>query len=382
MSGGSATTRTEPWEEQKGYLTKGFAEAERLMKQKAPDYYSGKTLAGFDPSQTAAQQSILGYATGKRPAALQSAAENVALGQMGGLTPFSEAQSKDLLAGEVPWSSTPGARTNLQDMMKGQVQTGAGTPYGDLAKVYGEQYAAQIAANMPAVRQQMVEYQPGGGSRGDIAQAQIANAASKNLAQNLAGMYGGAYQQAQAGRLPAIQQQMAAAEQAQARRFPMAQMQLSQQQAGQAAYPSIMGAPLGLMKEVGDVGAQRRAMTQEAINQAQQKYAYEAQAPMSNLQQYMANISGDYGGTTTQSPSALQSIGQIASIASMFGPSDIRIKENIAFDGTWKGHNVYTYNFKGRDHRSRGVIAQEVALTRPDAVMEIDGIKHVNYGAL
>ena len=380
--GGSATTRTEPWEEQKGYLTKGFAEAERLMKQKAPDYYSGKTLAGFDPSQTAAQQSILGYATGKRPAALQSAAENVALGQMGGLTPFSEAQSKDLLAGEVPWSSTPGARTNLQDMMKGQVQTGAGTPYGDLAKVYGEQYAAQIAANMPAVRQQMVEYQPGGGSRGDIAQAQIANAASKNLAQNLAGMYGGAYQQAQAGRLPAIQQQMAAAEQAQARRFPMAQMQLSQQQAGQAAYPSIMGAPLGLMKEVGDVGAQRRAMTQEAINQAQQKYAYEAQAPMSNLQQYMANISGDYGGTTTQSPSALQSIGQIASIASMFGPSDIRIKENIAFDGTWKGHNVYTYNFKGRDHRSRGVIAQEVALTRPDAVMEIDGIKHVNYGAL
>ena len=382
MSGGSATTRTEPWEEQKGYLTKGFAEAERLMKQKAPDYYSGKTLAGFDPSQTAAQQSILGYATGKRPAALQSAAENVALGQMGGLTPFSEAQSKDLLAGEVPWSSTPGARTNLQDMMKGQVQTGAGTPYGDLAKVYGEQYAAQIAANMPAVRQQMVEYQPGGGSRGDIAQAQIANAASKNLAQNLAGMYGGAYQQAQAGRLPAIQQQMAAAEQAQARRFPMAQMQLSQQQAGQAAYPSIMGAPLGLMKEVGDVGAQRRAMTQEAINQAQQKYAYEAQAPMSNLQQYMANISGDYGGTTTQSPSALQSIGQIASIASMFGPSDIRIKENIAFDGTWKGHNVYTYNFKGNDYRSRGVIAQEVALTRPDAVMEIDGIKHVNYGAL
>jgi len=91
MSGGSATTRTEPWEEQKGYLTKGFAEAGRLMKQKAPDYYSGKTLAGFDPSQTAAQQSILGYATGKRPAALQSAAENVALGQMGGLTPFSEA---------------------------------------------------------------------------------------------------------------------------------------------------------------------------------------------------------------------------------------------------------------------------------------------------
>jgi hypothetical protein len=378
MSGGSATTRTEPWEEQKGYLTKGFAEAGRLMKQKAPDYYSGKTLAGFDPSQTAAQQSILGYATGKRPAALQSAAENVALGQMGGLTPFSEAQSKDLLAGEVPWSSTPGARTNLQDMMKGQVQTGAGTPYGDLAKVYGEQYAAQIAKNMPAVRQQMVEYQPGGGSRGDIAQAQIANAASKNLAQNLAGMYGGAYQQAQAGRLPAIQQQMSAAEQAQARRFPMAQMQLSQQQAGQAAYPTIMGAPLDMMKEVGDVGAQRRAMTQEAINQAQQKYAYEAQAPMSNLQQYMANISGDYGGTSTQTPSALSQIGQMAGIIGAI--SDIRAKENITPVGKYKGMNVYDFNYKWSPERHRGLMAQEVEQVKPEAVGEINGLKYIDYG--
>jgi hypothetical protein len=378
MSGGSATTRTEPWEEQKGYLTKGFAEAGRLMKQKAPDYYSGKTLAGFDPSQTAAQQSILGYATGKRPAALQSAAENVALGQMGGLTPFSEAQSKDLLAGEVPWSSTPGARTNLQDMMKGQVQTGAGTPYGDLAKVYGEQYAAQIAANMPAVRQQMVEYQPGGGSRGDIAQAQIANAASKNLAQNLAGMYGGAYQQAQAGRLPAIQQQMSAAEQAQARRFPMAQMQLSQQQAGQAAYPTIMGAPLDMMKEVGDVGAQRRAMTQEAINQAQQKYAYEAQAPMSNLQQYMANISGDYGGTSTQTPSALSQIGQMAGIIGAI--SDIRAKENITPVGKYKGMNVYDFNYKWSPERHRGLMAQEVEQVKPEAVGDINGLKYIDYG--
>jgi len=28
------------------------------------------------------------------------------------------------------------------------------------------------------------------------------------------------------------------------------------------------------------------------------------------------------------------------------------------------------------------VMAQEVEITRPDAVMEIEGIKHVNYGVL
>jgi len=83
----------------------------------------------------------------------------------------------------------------------------------------------------------------------------------------------------------------------------------------------------------------------------------------------------------------MQTLGQVASIAGSLAPlvagfSDIRIKENIEPDGTWHGHNVYTYNFKGRTNRSRGVMAQEVEITRPDAVFEIDGIKHVNYGAL
>ena len=65
----------------------------------------------------------------------------------------------------------------------------------------------------------------------------------------------------------------------------------------------------------------------------------------------------------------------------IFG-SDIRIKENITPDGTWKGHNVYHFNYIGDGLRRRGVMAQEIEQTRPDAVMEIDGIKHVNYGAL
>ena len=205
MAGG-ATTRTEPWAEQKDYLTTGFGEAGRLYGQGVPDYYPGATLAGFDPSQTAAQQATLGYAMGPRPAAQQAAAEQVSLGQMAGATPFTTGQMTDLLAGNV--------------------RMGQGTPYGDLRDMYAQQYLSTIGANMPAVRQQMVEYQPGGGSRGDIAQANVISAAGKTLGQNLAQMYGGAYDVAQQ------------------QRFPAAQMRLGQQQAGQAAYPSIMAAPL------------------------------------------------------------------------------------------------------------------------------------------
>jgi len=275
MAGG-ATTRTEPWAEQKPYLETGFKEAGRLYGQGVPDYYPGATLAGFDPSQTAAQQATLGYAMGPRPAALQEAAQQVTLGQMQGATPFTGGQMSDLLAGRVDRS--------------------AGSPYAAMADVYGQQYQSQLSKALPGIRQQMVEYQPGGGSRGDIVQGMAEAAASKNLAQNLAQLYGGAYQQAQA------------------QRFPAAQMRLGQQQAGQAAYPSIMAAPLQMYGAVGDVGAQRRAMTQEAINQAQAKYQYEQGAPMSALQQYMANISGDYGGTTTQTPSGLSQLGQLIGI--------------------------------------------------------------------
>jgi len=254
-----------------------------------------------------------------------------------------------------------------------------------MADVYGQQYLSEIAKNMPAVRQQMVEYQPGGGSRGDIAQANIAIAAGKNLAQNLAGLYGGAYGAAQAQRLPAAQQAMAgygAGTQA-----ALSAGQLGMQGFGQAgalsgqamgAYPSLMGAPLSMMQTQADVGAQRRAMTQEAINQDMARYNYEAMAPMSDLQQYMSNISGDYGGTSTQTPSALSQIGQLAGIIGAI--SDVRVKENIAPVGKYKGLNVYDFNYKWSPERHRGLMAQEVEQVKPEAVGEINGLKYIDYG--
>ena len=78
-------------------------------------------------------------------------------------------------------------------------------------------------------------------------------------------------------------------------------------------YPGIMAAPLSMYGAMGDVGAQRRAMQQESINQAMQKYQYGAQAPQIALQNFMAGISGEYGGTRAQTPSALQSLGQLGS---------------------------------------------------------------------
>ena len=309
--GGGSTTRTEPWAEQKPYLQTGFKEAERLAKAGPPSFYPGQTLAGFTPAQQMAQRATMGYATGPRPAAQQAAAEKAMIGGLGGQVDYSQFQP--------------------------------------MADVYGQQYLSEISKNMPAVRQQMVQYQPGGGSRGDIAQANIASAAGKNLAQNLAGLYGGAYSAAQE-RIPQFTQQ----------------------------YPTIMGAPMGMYGAMGDVGAQQRALQQEQLNQQQQAYEYTAQAPMTNLQQYMANISGDYGGTSKSTPSTLSSLGQIIGI--MGSISDVRAKENITPVGKYKGMNVYDFNYKWSPERHRGLMAQEVEQVKPEAVGDINGLKYIDYG--
>ena len=349
MSGGTRTKTTEPWDIQIPYLKEGFKQAEGLYKAGTPDFYPGPTVAPFDPAQQAAQRSVLGYAMGPRTTGMQMGAEGALGRSLAGDTPFSTDQMSDLLAGNV--------------------NTGAGTPYTDMMTVFGNQARDQLLSNvLPGIRSAMGEAQPGGSSVANNIQAKAIAAANQQMINKAAEMYGGAYDRAQAMRMPA------------------AQMGIQQQQYGMGAYPTIMGAPLGMYGAVRDVGDTRQAMQQRAIEQDVQRYMYDAQAPQNALQSYMSMISGDYGGSTTApGPSGLDTIGKLASIASAIPWSDIRIKENIVPEGTtWKGFNVYSYNYKYNDpsHRSRGVMAQEVELTRPDAVVEIDGVKHVNYGVL
>jgi len=60
--------------------------------------------------------------------------------------------------------------------------------------------------------------------------------------------------------------------------------------------------------------------------------------------------------------------------------SDRRIKENIESVGKLdNGLTVYKFNYIGDDTVHIGLMAQEVEEVNPDAVIEIDGIKHVYY---
>ena len=321
MSGGTKiqTTTSKPWDIQVPYLTEGFDQAKEIYNQGIPDYYPGESIAGFSPAQKAAQQATLGYAMGPRAAAQQQAAES-----------------------------------SLVQGLSGQIDPNA---YNPMANALTQQVLGNLKGNiLPGLSQQTLTYQPGGGSRGNLVQNKaIAGAVTSGLTKPMADMYTNAYNQAQQRAV----------------------------QSGQL-YPSIMGAPMSMYGAMADVGAQRQGMRQRQMDADMARYQYNATAPQQALAIYMNMISGNYGGTVQKTTPGQSPLSSIASLASIFmGPSDIRIKENIVSDGTtYNGHNVYHFNFIGDDVRRRGVMAQEVEQSRPDAVVEIDGIKHVNYGAL
>jgi len=61
--------------------------------------------------------------------------------------------------------------------------------------------------------------------------------------------------------------------------------------------------------------------------------------------------------------------------------SDIKIKENISQVGSLdNGLPVYLFNYKGNKTPQIGLMAQDVEKVNNEAVVEIDGIKHVYYG--
>ena len=200
-----------------------------------PAYYGKPTLAGFDPAQTASQQGILNYALGPRAGAQQAAAENALLrGFSGQIDPSAYNPMVSALAGNV--------MSNLTQKI------------------------------LPGIRESIVDYQPGGGTRGNMLQQQaIANAVTQGMTKPLAEMYTGAYDRAQDRAVQTGSQ-----------------------------YPSIMSAPLGMLGAAGQVGDVRQAQTQQDIDRAMARHDYDAMADYNALNQYMNTIAGNYGGTVTQ----------------------------------------------------------------------------------
>jgi len=414
MSGMSRSSATQkPWDIQIPYLEAQFAKAGTLLDQGMPDYYGEETQAGFTRPELTAQQQIESYGTGQEArdqihrqrlqlqdsydragamdtlgAAAQKRGLGVAkkVGTYGqGLMDYGDTATQYGLSQQDYAGMTPFQQTQLESMLAGDVNLGQLKPVvGAMSRdIMGELSAP--GGMLSQIRQQQVGYQPGGSSRGDIVTGMATTGAAQKLTDQASRMYADAFARAQERRLPAGQMALQAQQQAQQLGLSGGQLGISAGQLGLGALDRAQGvamAPIGMAQQVGQVGAQQRAFNQEAINQQMAKYNYQQMKPYQALQNYASMISGQYGGQSTATPSPLSSMGQLAALFSGM-KSDIRVKENIVPEAThWKGFNVYSFNYIGESKPRRGVMAQEVEVSRPDAVYEIGGIKHVAYGLL
>jgi len=182
------------------------------------------------------------------------------------------------------------AQGSLMQGLSGQVDPAA---YNPLASALATGVQSKLTGEiLPGIRESLVRHQPGGSTRGDLVQNKaIADAVTSGMTKPLADMYTSAYGKAQDRAV----------------------------QSGQM-YPSIMGAPMGLYGAMGDVGAQRRAMSQEGINRSMAEYNYEANKQQQQLSNYMNMISGNYGGVTTQTTPGPSGFSQLTGLLGAVAP--------------------------------------------------------------
>lgn len=225
-----STNTSRPWQQE--YYKRMLAQAENLYNQGMPDYYQGPTVAGFTPAQMESMNLTSNYVTG-------------------GAQDMMNRQNRI-----------------YQQMMSGQVDTGAGSPYANMADAYRRQAVGQAQDAMAELRTGQVAYQPGGSSRAELLNERVMEDTNQGISDNLAAMYGNAYDQAQQKQISALGQ-----------------------------YGSIMNMPLEMSKQLYNrVGLPQQTLNQALMDDQKRRYDYNAMSPYNNLAQFQSFISGNYGG--------------------------------------------------------------------------------------
>lgn len=329
MSGGggsqpSTTTtvqKNEPPAYLAPYLTDIAARAQTNYYGSKPTYFPGQTYAGPSGATTNAINQTIQRATTGNP-----------------LLPAAQGQSLAMIRGD----------------------------YLDPAK---NQYlrASVDAANRPLIDNYMQSVAPGNDARFSLAgrygsgahvnaQTQAQDALQRGISENAANMYANAYGQ-----------------------------ERGYQNAAIAGAPALAEADYGDIGKLAAAGQTQEGYSQQAIDAAIARHNFEQNREAAKLAQYSNLVTAqNQGGTSTATQTTPmtgnnflstlgQGVGTAAQLAMLgrFLFSDRRVKTDVEKVGkTDAGTNVYTYRYKGDPSGAvhMGVMAQEIARKRPDAV--------------
>ena len=249
-----------------------------------------------------------------------------------------------------------------------------------------------------------------GGSRGRIAQEELARQTGRGAAEAVGALRSQGFGRAQDAARQSFEAQ-------QGRQAGLANLQsgLAGQQAALGGQQAALGQGIASLGQQGQgmlgsqinllnqLGAQGQATQQAALSRQFGAAQQLAQEPLQRLQTGQALLAGSpmggiSGGTGSsayqrgvyQQPTALgQAVGAFGTIATGIGAlkSDADLKENITKIGELEpgiGWYTWDWNDKGKKlyseaEPSEGVLAQEVLEVKPDAVVVKDGYYAVDY---
>jgi hypothetical protein len=136
------------------------------------------------------------------------------------------------------------------------------------------------------------------------------------------------------------------------------------------------------------VGGQNQAMSQAQLSEQVQKYINQQLIPFSTAQDVAAMAFGMPGGSTKSVSSApgnpmagIQAgASAIGSLAPLLMKSDRLLKKDIRkIDRLVDGLNVYAFKYIDDLVERIGLMADEVEVLYPEAIMIVDGYKNVDY---
>lgn len=256
-SSGSTTTTSEPWSEQKPYLSEIYQQAQDLYNSggMAPDYYSGDTVAA----------------------------------QSGYTTDAIAAQAARAQAGS---GTVDAANSYIQNLLGGDLLTS--NPFSSSNNEYlDSQVSRAISQSLSGVNSTY----SGAGRYGSGAQAAAANDAAGNIATE---MYSSNYQ-ADQDRAANVYNNI-----------------LNNMTSGAGLATSLANQDYVDIAALAEAGAAEEDYAQQLINADIDKYNYTSTQDLTALQNYLDMIQGNYGGTTTTTGSSGSSstLGDVASTAS------------------------------------------------------------------
>jgi hypothetical protein len=370
-----------PWSAQQPYLTNAFSQAQDIYnstKNNGP--YTGDFFAQPTQQQLDTFNGALSYANGAGADAANNLTNNgVTLNNAG------TAAQTGALSGLQNYNNTDWTAQNIANAQRyasgedidGLVSAGMQDAY----RVAGENTLptlyrnAQASGNLDGSRQALAEgvVQRGLNDQAQSLRAQLGAQAYttglSNAQMDRQGILAGLLGQDQAGSTAVGQ--------------------------GQAGINSGIAARSGLYDMAGTASDRLQAFNQAAIDNQRAKYDYQQAFPWQNLQNYMGIVGGQNWGlhsvgtnVTEDKPSALSTAGSIVGtglgLFKMF--CDARLKtiliENFGVTNSGVPLHLFYYTDDPERRITIGPLAQEVAQTYPDAVVDHNGILVVDISKL